>query len=279
MNKRVSTQGIVLNVRDEGAGRPPLVFIHGMMCSGRFFDAQVPYFSGRYRVVVPDLRGHGNSDKPLSGYTVSNYATDLRSIIEEIGLERPVLVGWSMGSMVAYEYLKLFGQEDIAGLVVVDQPPSDFAWDGYQFGFFTVEVLGQTLEHIQMHQRELAEQLADLMLHAPSPEVTGWIVEELMKVPPVIASTALVDQTVRDYRPFLPEIKCPTLVLFGEDPKLTSPDAGRYIAEEIPNATYQGFANSSHCPFFEEPEAFNESLDRFLAQLLVGGPERKNGQE
>jgi pimeloyl-ACP methyl ester carboxylesterase len=83
----------------------------------------------------------------------------------------------------------------------------------------------------------------------------------------VIGSTILLDQTLRDYREFLPKIDVPTLVLFGEDDKLTSPLAGAYIAERVPGARLQTFPASSHCPFWEESRAFNGAVAAFAAGL------------
>ena len=116
-------RGVELNVREAGDGQP-VVFLHGVTCSGWFFQPQLDHAAtGAWRAIVPDFRGHGDSEKVLDGHTVPNYAEDLHESLESMGVERPVLVGWSMGTMVAFEYLKAFGQESVAGIVVVDQPP------------------------------------------------------------------------------------------------------------------------------------------------------------
>ena len=160
------------------------------------------------------------------------------------------------------------GQGDVAGLVIVDQPPSDFAWgDGYEYAMFTAEALAHTVAEIQMEPAALATEFAELMLHAPTPEVVAAFVTELTKPPPAVATSILVDQTFRDYRTFLPEITVPTLVTFGADDKATNPEAGKWLADRIPGARLEIFEASSHCPFFEEPEAFNRSLETFLAEL------------
>jgi non-heme chloroperoxidase len=267
MTGLVTANGVALHVRDRGEGRS-IVFLHGVMCSGRFFDGQLDRLSSEYRVVVPDFRGHGESEKPLSGHTVPNYARDVRELFESIGVERPVLVGWSMGAMVAYEYLREFGQGEVAGLVIVDQPPADFAWGGgYEFGLFTPEVLLHSIEGIQMDLAGVAEAWAGLMLHDPTTGAVAVFVEELTKVPPAIGTSILVDQTFRDYRSFLPQIQVPTLVAFGADDKATNPAAGQWIAEAVPGARLRIFDHSSHCPFFEEPDAFNQSLEEFVRVL------------
>jgi non-heme chloroperoxidase len=266
MASQLLNNGVTLHVEDEGTGMP-VVFIHGVMMSGRFFERQLPYFTEFNRVIIPDLRGHGQSEKVLYGHTVDNYARDLRELFAARQIERPVLVGWSMGAMVVYEYLKQFDQDEVAGIVIVDQPPSDYAWEGYEFGVLTVQALGDMVEALQLDQHAVAEEFAGLMQHDPTPEVTAWMVEEITRVPAAVASTILVNQTIRDYRPFLPEIHVPTLVLFGRDNKLTPPEAGEYIASQIPGAAFRVFEHSSHCPYYEESDAFNETVRAFVERL------------
>jgi len=263
---QVRVDDVTFSVDAAGSG-PPVVFIHGWSMSGRFFRRQLDGLSGRFRVIVPDLRGHGASEKVSRGHTVPQYASDLHAILGELSVQRPVLVGWSMGAMVGYEYLRAFGRDEVAGLVVVDQPPSDFAWEDYEFGVFTMPELAEMNEQLQLDQDAVVDEFTRLMLHEPDDETRAWMAAEILRVPPVIASTILLDQTLRDYREFLPQIDVPALVLFGEDDKLTSPRAGAYIAERIPGARLRTFPASSHCPFWEESEAFNYAVASFAADL------------
>ena len=172
-----------------------------------------------------------------------------------------------MGAMVGYEYLRAFGPDSVAGLVIVDQPPSDFAWDGYEFGVITLDALREMNEQLQLDQAAVVAEFTELMLHEPDEATMAWMSAEILQVPAAIASTILVDQTLRDYREFLPQIGVPALVLFGEDDKLTSPKAGRYIADRIPGARLQTFPGSSHCPFWEEADAFNQAVAAFAAEV------------
>ncbi len=266
MTQRLRVNDVTFSVEATGTGRP-VVLIHGWTMSGRFFQRQVPELSASFQVIVPDLRGHGASEKVLYGHTVPQYAADLHAILGDLSVERPVLVGWSMGAMVGYEYLSAYGSDAVAGLVIVDQPPSDFAWAGYEFGVFTMDDLRETNEQLQQDQAAVVDGFTPLMLHDPDPETLKWMAAEILQVPPVIASTILLDQTLRDYREFLPRIDVPSLVLFGEDDKLTSPRAGAYIADRIPGSRLQTFPASSHCPFWEESRAFNEAVAEFAAAL------------
>jgi non-heme chloroperoxidase len=266
MAQQIRVGDVSFSVEDAGAGTP-VVFVHGWSMSGRFFQRQLDQLTGTHRVIVPDLRGHGRSEKTTRGHTVPQYAADLQAILTRLSVQRPVLAGWSMGAMVAYEYLRAAAPGSAAGLVIVDQPPSDFAWQGYEFGVFTLDALREMNEQLQLDQAALVSEFTELMLHEPDEPTLAWMRAEILRVPPVIASTILLDQTLRDYRDFLPQIGVPTLVLFGEDDKLTSPKAGRYIADRIPGARLQTFAGSSHCPFWEESEAFNAAVAAFAAEV------------
>ncbi len=267
-----AADGVSLSVDVEGpalaeGNGPPLVLVHGWSMSGRFFRRQLPDLAASRQVIVPDLRGHGRSEKVLHGHTVPTYAADLTAILAGLGVERPVLVGWSMGAMVGYEFLRRNGPRSLSGIVIVDQPPSDFAWEGYEFGGFTLAALGEMCEQIQTDQAGLVAEFVQLMLHQPDSDTVGWMTAEILQVPPAIAGAILVDQTLRDYRDFLPQIQVPALVLFGEDDKLTSPRAGEYIAASIPQAKLRTFANSSHCPFWEEADGFNRAVSEFADGL------------
>lgn len=260
----VATNGTTLSVIDEGSG-PAVVLLHGVLMSGRCFENQLE-LAANHRIVIPDIRGHGESEKPLDGHTVPNYARDLHETLERLGVTRPVLVGWSMGAMVLYEYLQGFGSDDVAGIVIVDQVPTDFSWDdGYEFGLFTLQSLLEIVAGLQTNQRTLSREFAELMLHEPTEEKIEFLTNEMMLVPPAIASTIVVDQTLRDYRSFLPKIDVPTLVAFGTDNKLTPP-AGEWIASQIPGAELQYF-DAGHALFFERASAFNQAIADFVRAL------------
>jgi non-heme chloroperoxidase len=256
-----------LHIEEEGDG-PAIVLLHGWSMSGRFFEAQMGGALPGHRVVVPDFRGHGRSEKVLSGHTVDNYAADIHLLLGELAIERPLLVGWSMGAMVALEYVKAFGDDSVAGIGIVDQPPSDLILDGLPYtSGTTVEGLAEAVAALQRDQAAVAVTVANLMLHEPTETVTSWIVSEMLLVPPVIASTILVDQTLKDYREVVSRLRCPTLVAFGRDPKATPPEAGIWISEQIPGSRLEIFEHSSHCPFLEEPDRFNRVLVEWAASI------------
>ena len=257
--------GVELSFVDEGAGRD-VVLLHGVCMSSAFFCRQLGRIDG-LRLVAPDFRGHGESSKPLAGHTVRTYAEDLRALVRQLSLSRPVFVGWSMGTMVALEYFAVAGTAEVGGFVIVDQPPSDFKWPGYDFGLFDLEALDATNQALQTSQEEEARAFAGLMLKDPRPSDVEFMAGEIMKCPPAIASSILLDQSLRDYRGSYAGLELPSLVVFGRDAKLTDPAAGEWIAKELAGSRLEIFEESGHCPFYEEPERFNSLLAEFVGSL------------
>jgi non-heme chloroperoxidase len=260
--------GAQLRVRASGSGRP-VVLIHGLMMSSRFFSRQLDDPPAGCRLIAPDLRGHGDSERSLSGHTMEQYAADLLELCGPRNSIAPVLVGWSMGAMVAFEYMKLSRPGEVAGLVIIDQPPAPVERPGYDFGTYSLERIGYVIRRLQTDLGPFAREFLDAMLHLPPTAGDLWMVDEIMKVPPCVAATAFVDHIVRDYRDFLAEVKIPTLVAFGGDSKLIPAGAARYIGDLIEHSRVEVFDLSSHCPFYEEPSRFNQILGEFVNELCA----------
>jgi pimeloyl-ACP methyl ester carboxylesterase len=118
----IERNGLKLAFSDHGRGDPPMVFIHGWACDRSYFDPQVEHFKATHRVVSIDLRGHGESDKPEGAYPVSQFADDVAWLIAELRLDRPIVVGHSLGGMIAVE-LATRHPQSARGIVMVDPAP------------------------------------------------------------------------------------------------------------------------------------------------------------
>ncbi|WP_431803880.1 alpha/beta fold hydrolase [Halobacillus andaensis] len=251
----------------EGVGQP-VIFIHGVMMSSQFFQNQYPYFKEKYRTIMFDLRGHGKSSKVEYGHTVANYARDLKLLIENLDLKDVILVGWSMGAFVVWDYINQFGTNNVKAVTVVDQSPSDYLWEGWEYGAFTFEAIKEVMQAIQEDQESFnREFIYGMFKEKPADEVHKWILDEMMKVPASIASTIVFNQTAVDYRETLSNVDIPTLICFGRDDKFFPVAAGEYIQKRIPGSKLVPFEKSSHCLFLEEPDKFNKELDHFFQNL------------
>jgi pimeloyl-ACP methyl ester carboxylesterase len=118
--------GVTLAYEEEGRGDPPILMVHCWTCDHTFFGPQIAYFSQTHRVIAVDLRGHGESDKPCQDYTVEGFADDLVWLCGQLGLEKPIVIGHSMGGNIALELAARY-PELPAAIVMLDSaivPPA-----------------------------------------------------------------------------------------------------------------------------------------------------------
>lgn len=263
------SNGITLAYDDQGArdGRS-IVLIHGISMSRRYFHRQIEPLSARHRVIAVDLRGHGDSEKVESGHTVPQYARDVKLLIEALGLDRPVLLGWSMGVFVALDYIRQFGTGGLRGLIDVDEAASDFKWDGWEHGFLDLPTLHSLMTAVQDDKDAFIRDFVPDMFSQPqAPEDLEWMVSESSKLPIGPLSAILFDQTVQDYRAVLATIDVPTLICWGEHDKVLPVSGAPYMHEHIHGSRLERFEHSGHCPFLEESENFNRVVEEFLDSL------------
>ena len=256
-----------LHYEDKGNGRP-VIFIHGVWMSSRFFQKQKSHFGKRYRFIAPDLRGHGRSKHVHSGHTIAGYARDLHALIQGLGLKDVVLVGWSMGAFVLWDYINQFGVQNIKATVVVEESASDFKWPDWPNGIADFPALCGMMRDVQTDRGAFVRAFIPLMFKDPPAEKdTQWMFDQITRLPESIASSILFDQTVQDYRPMLSKVTVPTLLCFGRDEKLIPVAGGEHLQKSLPNARLLVFENSGHCPFLEESKRFNKEVDQFIQSL------------
>jgi pimeloyl-ACP methyl ester carboxylesterase len=261
--------GVTLAHDDAGAENScPLVLIHGISMSRRYFHRQLGPLSERQRVIAVDLRAHGDSEKVESGHTVPQYARDVDLFMRALSLDRPVLLGWSMGVFVALDYIRQFGTGGIRALIDVDEAASDFKWDGWAHGFLDLPTLHSLMTEVQDDREEFIKSFVPDMFHHPqAEEELAWMVSESSKLPTGPLSAILFDQTVQDYRDVLPAVDVPTLVCWGEHDQLLPVSGALYMHEQIRGSRLEVFQDSGHCPFLEEPDRFNRVVQEFLDAL------------
>src|SRR5262245_22974514 len=99
--KSVRRDLVRIAYEEAGSGDPPLVLLHPWCGDHTFMTPILDRLSGSHRVIAVDLRGHGESDKPEGGYEISNLASDIAHLCDEAMVRRPVLIGNSLGGMIA----------------------------------------------------------------------------------------------------------------------------------------------------------------------------------
>ena len=114
-----SVDGVSLDYTDQGRSGPTLVFVHCWSCNKGFWEAQVPYFAKKYRVVTMDLAGHGDSGKNRDKWTIEAYAQDVAVVVKVLKLKKIILIGHSMGGPVVLTAAGLM-KEKVVGVIGVD---------------------------------------------------------------------------------------------------------------------------------------------------------------
>ncbi|RQG98643.1 alpha/beta fold hydrolase [Natrarchaeobius oligotrophus] len=262
----VHCNGAEIYYEDHGTGEP-ILFLHGAWAGCRYFEAQLTGLSTEYRTIAFDFRGHGRSTKTEVGHTLTQYAQDVHAILDHLALDDVVIVGWSLGAIVSWEYIDRFGTERVRALVDVDMEPSPMQHDDNEYGSYNVDGLTELHRRIQSEPADVIERTIDLLLKdAPSQGVQTMMFDEMSRTPPSIKSAMLLE-LLCDYRDVLPAIDVPTLVCAGADEKWRSVSAVEHAAELIPDARVELFEESGHCLTVEEPERFNDVVSDFVESL------------
>ena len=273
-SERVVELGEVdLVITEAGSGGRPLLLVHGYTgARNDFADFVEPLAERGWHVVAPDLRGHGDSSKPAEegAYSLAQFSTDLIGLADALGWERFVLLGHSMGGMVA-QVLVVDRPERVQALVLMDTGhgavPVDPALvelgvaaardQGMGFIADVLAIMEDDPLATDAYRRKVAEDPAyrergDANLRASSPAMYAAMIQALTADDDRLDSLAAVS--------------VPTLVLVGEQdaPFL---DPSRRMAETIAGARLVVLPDGGHSPQFEAPEAWWAAFCGFLAEL------------
>jgi non-heme chloroperoxidase len=257
------SKGCRISYVDWGVGKP-IVFLHGRGGSLELFTYQTADLSNYFRVVAYDARGHGNSDKPNSAYTHEEYATDLRDIIDALGLESVNLVGASTGSFVIQKYANLFGLNGISSVTLISSTPVFAQRPDFPFAF-PLEGFDTIKDKLRSDYPLAVMEFNRFLFHnQPSAETLDWMFTLSMRTPLHVLLKTLDSNIAMDYRSVLRKIDKPVLILHGRNDKLCPFEAAKFMSEIIPNNRLEPFANSGHCPYIEEVQKMNTILKNFI---------------
>ena len=253
-------RGVRIAWESNGSG-DPVLFLHGLGGSMHDWEAQVPAFSPKYRVLRLDVRGHGSSDKPKGKYEVEEFTGDAIAVLRPAGAERAHVVGISMGGMIALQ-LALDAPAMVRSLVLVNTGP---------------EVKAENLaERFALWQRRLftrfmsMEKFADILAGRLFPEPG----QEAMRAafhrrwsandPAAYRESylALLRWSVADR---IQAIREPALVVHAEFDYTTRERKERW-ARKLPNARMATIAGGRHAVSMDKPEEFNRLVLGFLAE-------------
>ena len=257
--------GVRLHVREWGPpDAPPVVLIHGLsqnhQCWAQQYDGPL---ADEFRLIAFDLRGHGMSEAPADAASYADgrlWADDLASVIDQLGADRPVLVGWSYGSIVIGDYLRAYGQGNVAAL--------DFAAGAVRLGPTAFgSLIGRGfLDHFaDLTADDLPTSILGVrgLVHAfavdplPADDVETMLCASMV-VP--AATRGHLGMRDLDYDDVLRSLHVPLLVSHGRADTIVLPAMAQHVLDVCPTAEASWYDEVGHVPFMERPERFNDEL-------------------
>lgn len=237
-----------------GSGECELLFVHGWCCDRTAFRPQFDHFARTHAVTALDLRGCGRSDQPENGYTVPDFADDLAQFCAVVGIERPVVIGHSLGGMIGVELAARHPSLPRA-LVLVDPGPIAPLPE-------TVELFSSFAEQLGGPSGEDVRRLYVQDMGARDEDLKRWIVDLMCAAPLPTAAAVIRGVVAWNGVGALGLCAVPTLLLratFG-----ANPDAIRLRAIK-PDLQVGITVGAGHFHQLEVPDQVNAMIERFLA--------------
>jgi pimeloyl-ACP methyl ester carboxylesterase len=276
----IAINGLRLHYTRTGGDKPPLVLAHGFSEDGLVWTALAEVLEDAYDVIMPDARGHGQSDAAETGLGTAELASDLHGIISALGLDKPAVLGHSMGGMTTLALAGLY--PDVPGSILVeDGMPFEMrprateregAQDGLRAYFNTIR------------GKDHAELMAWRRVQSPNWSETDvrTFADAKMRLNPQTlapfinrdagASTARDAASPVDWPTLLRQIRCPALLIIG-DPALgalVSASQAATLQEQVPTLRVAHIANASHDVRRDQSGDFLAVISPFLAEWARG---------
>lgn len=250
----------------------PMVFAHGFGCDQRMWRHVAPRFADRYRVVTFDNIGAGSSDPvayDAQEYSnLAGYARDVVRIVEELDLRDVVFVGHSVSAMIG-ALAATAAPERFAALVMVSPSARYLDDEGYVGGFSKGDIDG-LLESLESNYLGWSGAMAPVIMGNPErPALGEELNDSFCRTDPAIARQFARVTFLSDSRTDLAAVTTPTLVLQCTDDAIAPLEVGRFVADELPEATYVELQATGHCPNLSAPDETYEAIDTWLTGRLA----------
>lgn len=253
--------GVTLSYSERGeVGEPTIVFLPGPTDSRRSYDPVVDLLPEHLRIVAVSLRGHGDSSKPPSGYTIEDLAGDVVPFLDALHIERAVLTGHS-GSCLVARRVAIDTPGRVGGLVLEASPTTLHGHTGLsEFVDATVAELTNPID------REFARSfVADTSTGGLDPDLAAALVDDLVKVPVVVWEELFGSLLDYDDTSELPNVSAPVLLVWGDADALVPRSMQNELVRLLPRAELAVYQGVGHTPRWEQPERFANDVATFTS--------------
>jgi len=272
----VEVDGTPANVVELGSG-PPLLFVHGLAGRWQNWLENMPHFARTHRVIAVDLPGFGASPMPRGEISISGYARFLERLCDTLGIDAAAVVGNSMGGYVAAE-LAIASPQRVERLMLVSAAgitAEHLHRDRIMTGARVLAALWTrtAARHASLAKRPRLRRVGLGFVVRHADRLSAPLAHELMqgagKPGFLPAMEAILAHRISER---LPQIACPTFVLWGEDDRVIPVRDARRFGELIPQARVLVLPDTGHVAMLERPERFNALLEEFLAERPLAPP-------
>jgi esterase len=280
-DRYLETNGLRIHYLDWGmAERPPVLFLHGRSLTAHTWDLVSLALRPRYRCLALDLRGHGDSSwSPEADYTLDAHCADLEGVVEQLGLERFILVGMSLGGAISLTYAGRHADR-LAALVLVDVGPDTHRAGSRRISDFVagpreLDSVEQFVERaMAFNPRRRPELLRRSLFHNLRQTPSGtWSWKYDHRLPSAMSE----EQRARRREALwaaVPKVSCPALVVRGSESDLFYDEDARVLAERLPHGSWVRIEEAGHTVQGDQPKALVEALSRFFEEATSGPRER-----
>ena len=253
-----------------------LVLIHGAWASHGWWRWQAPELSRDYRVLSLDVRGHGQSSTLEGEYSVDGFARDLGMLLQKLGIEDAVLVGWSMGGIISMQYC-LNHPSKVRALILIatrgHRNPHMKRSIMFQYlrarlsllmDFASPRKYDRAAEKFPGERERAGNEVKNMLSPTAPKEVFDWVMADLINNPR--ENYFEVAKSLWDWEAGeeLGRINVPTLIMVGEKDDRTPPRFSRLIHDKIPNSRLVIVKGAGHCLPLERPGVVNAQIISFL---------------
>ena len=255
------------NIRINGAGERTMVFAHGFGCDQNMWRFVEPAFRGRYRTVMFDHVGAGQSDlrayDPAKYAHIEGYAEDVVEIGEELHLQDAIFVGHSVSAMIGA--LASIAAPAMFSKIVMVGPSPRYIDDGDYIGGFSEAQIEELLTSLaDNHMGWSAAMAPAIMGNSDRPELGEELTNSFCRTDPVIAKQFARATFTSDNRADLPKVTAKTLILQSSDDIIASENVGDYVHQAIAGSLIVYLKASGHCPNLSAPQEVISAMDDFV---------------
>lgn len=251
--------GVALAYEERGVGDPPLLLVHGILCDRRYLAPQLDHFAVQHRTVSVDLRGHGESDAPRQTYTIPGFADDLAWMCEQLDLGQPVVVGHSLGGIIALA-LSADRPDLPRGIVALDSvmvPPGGRA--EFMRDFF-----------LRLHSDDYLPAIREYftrLIGPTGPPDLDWILDDIERVPRHVTTSTWEEGVAFDTAIAAAACRAPFLYIDAGTPNV---DLDR-LARLCPTLVLGRTVGAGHFHQLQVSDQVDAMIDRFVAGLTTLG--------